>query len=57
MPEQSLYLLKIIGVFGIVLVIGWYQLRSVERLRREDELKKQKQLEEAIKAKTDEDDV
>ena len=56
MPEQSLYLLKIIGVFGIVLVIGWYQLRSVERLRREDELKKQKQLEEAMKAKTDEDD-
>ncbi len=57
MPEQSLYLLKIIGVFGIVLVIGWYQLRSVERLRREDELKKQKQLEEAMKAKTDEDDA
>ncbi len=57
MPEQSLYLLKIIGVFGIVLAFGWYQLRSVERLRREDELKKQKQLEEAIKAKTDEDDA
>lgn len=57
MPEQSLYLLKIIGVFGIVIGFGWYQLRSVERLRREDEIKKQQQLEEAMKASAEKEET
>lgn len=57
MSGESLYYLKILAAFGVVIGIGLYQLHSVERLRKQDELKKQQQLLEAERRKRERDDA